>query len=160
MNLREEKLCLRCDVSKKRFENLLNDERIKDKFQQIGANEQVKKSSYELEEIVNELNKLIDEVGCKELGKNSFEEVMECAKLNSISYIIGTMADAIIFDGKTVQDVIVDQLTVKDFLQNILICKEETIAKISLTKSIKEGFCNPIYFAKFVNDFFKMIEES
>ena len=134
MNLREEKLHLRMDVSKKRFEKLLNDEKIEDKFKQIGENEQVKKSLDELEGICNELNKLIDEVGCKELGEISFKKVMECAKLNSISYIIGTMADAIIFDGKTVQDVVVDKLTAKNFLENILICKKETIANISLSK--------------------------
>ena len=145
MNLREENLPFTCEVSRRRFEALLNDETVESVFKKLGENNQVETRLKELANSIETLNRLMMECGYASFEEISsedlFEDLIECAKLNTIAYIMCTKADPIFFDGKRVQDVIADPITLKVFIEELSDAKREVdnqIWMILLIKAIKE----------------------
>lgn len=126
MNLREQQLTLDCNVSGERFEALLTNEAIESKFRELGEDSRVRKASSELDNSSEELNRLQQELADEGSTGISFEEMLKCVKLNCIACIICTMADAIIFEGKRVQDVVADNLTAEVFLEELSNAIEKT----------------------------------
>ena len=119
MNLRKEQLILRCDVSQERFEALLTNEAIESRFRKLGEDSRVKEASSELANSSKELNRLTQGYGNEGVKVPSFEEVLKIVKLNCIAFIIGTRADDIIFEGKSVWEVVADNLTAEVFLEEL-----------------------------------------
>ena len=118
MNLREEQLILRCDVSQERFEALLTNEAIRTKFARLVENAQVRKAIKKLVNAFEKLNHLADRgQENKKTRKISFEELYQSTKLGSIEVIVRTKADDIFFDGKRVEEVVEENLTEAVFIE-------------------------------------------
>ena len=134
MNLREEQLILRCDVSQERFEALLTNEAIESRFRKLGEDSRVKEASSELANSSKELNRLTQGYVNEGVKVPSFEEVLKIVKLNCIAFIIGTRADAIIFEEKSVWEVVADNLTAEVFLEELSNAtkKTEEMKKVTL----------------------------
>ena len=141
MNLREKQLILSCRLSMKRVEALLTNETIEAKFRELGEDKRVKEAFRELSDRIKEWQDLAQRYVQDGGEVDSFEEVLRCVKLNCIELTIGMNADATIFEGRRVQEVVENNLTAVLYLEELWDAIQKTkhmIYAAGIVSSIKQ----------------------
>lgn len=141
MDLRKEQLILGCCLSMERVEALLTNETIEAKFRKLGEDKRVKEASSELSDRIKEWQDLAQRYVQEGGEVDPFEEVLRCVKLNCIELTIGMNANAIIFEGRRVQEVVENNLTAVLYLEELWDAIQETkhmIYAAGIVSSIKQ----------------------